>query len=484
MECYRLGAHYSTSTSYMKRIDSSETNQINFFKNDFYRDKYQSNLIYIYKQMVLVENVAVDQHQLIALNHLERLSQDIQKSPFYASNMNQSIGDDEGEDDVPTYFSSMSYFTSLSSFFRTGGNVLQAAQIKHIPPKGVYIHGGVGCGKTFCMNIFYNHLPTQNKQKVHFHKFMLNVHQRMHHAKKSGLKGDEVMNNVIQKIIEDGIIICFDEFQVTDVADALILRRLFTGLLSRGVVIVATSNRSPGDLYLNGLQRDLFLPFIDLLQNKCDVVSMWDSEVDYRLVSGESKALGVYFIGKSGKRDFDEAFLALTKGGRVEPSTLITQGRVVKIPEASLEYRVARFSFDDLCRNAKGAADYLLIGENFHTVFVENIPAMTMNDINIVRRFIVFVDSMYECHVKLILHSETLPDGIFQVDLDNQFCDEAFAFDRTRSRLEEMGSEEYLRSRWAGSVSESVKSLDEGNHIQSSLRNVVLDDRDIHIKEK
>ena len=135
----------------------------------------------------------------------------------------------------------------------------------------------------------------------------------------------------------------------------------------------------------------------------------------------------------------------------ISSTHLITQGRKVYVPQASLEYKVARFHFDDLCRTASGAADYLTIGSHFHTVFVEGIPRLTMTDVNLVRRFIVFVDSMYENKVKLILLAAASPENLFQVDLENEFCDEAFAFDRTRSRLEEMGSDTYLRGRWIGS---------------------------------
>jgi len=437
----------------------------------------ETNLISVYRKMAKDKNIALDQHQILALKHLDRLSQEIKASPFYSSITNDTIGDDEGIDDVQRETSS-SFFSSISSFFARGGNALQAAQIKHTPPKGVYLHGGVGCGKTFCMDLFFNFISTQNKQKVHFHKFMLNIHQQMHQAKEKGIKGDEVLNDVIKNVINQGIIICFDEFQVTDVADALILRRLFTGLLSRGAVIVATSNRPPRDLYLNGLQRDLFLLFIDLLESKCEVVSMWDSDVDYRLVAGVNKARGVYFIGDEGKQDFDASFRDLTKGTMTEQITLMTQGRAVTVPQASLKYRLARFSFNDLCRKAKGAGDYLLIGENFHTVFMEDVPSLTMNDINVVRRFIVFVDAMYESRVKLILQCESNPDGIFKVDLDNQFCDEAFAFDRTRSRLEEMGSDEYLRKRWVGSI---PGTNDESINNKNGQRPVASDDRDFQI---
>ncbi len=274
----------------------------------------------------------------------------------------------------------------------------------------------------------------------------------MHEAKMVQKIEGDVLPHIIQNTIQDGIIICFDEFQVTDVADALILRRLFTGLLDEGAVIIATSNRPPKDLYLNGLQRDLFLPFIDLLEEKLHIVSMWESEVDYRLIQGENKARGVYFVGEESKDNFETAFKKLTKGSIISPTKLSTQGRFVDVPKASVKYGVARFSFDDLCRQARGAADYLIIGDQFHTVFIEDVPSLTMNDINLVRRFIIFVDSMYECQVKLIIHAATGPNEIFKVDLENEFCDEAFAFDRTRSRLEEMGSDEYLKRRWVGSA--------------------------------
>jgi len=221
------------------------------------------------------------------------------------------------------------------------------------------------------------------------------------------------------------------------------------------------------------LQRDLFLPFIKLLEEKNEIVSMWESETDYRLIQGENKARGVYFVGEQTKAEFEGSFKALTKGSATGSTTLTTHGRIIQVPTASLEHRVAKFSFDDLCRNPRGAADYLLIGENFHTVFIENIPALTMNDVNLVRRFIVFVDAMYECHVKLIVHAETLPEGIFKVDLANNHCDEVFAFDRTQSRLQEMGSDEYLKSRWSGQ--QKVK-IDE-------TRDVIIDDRDVRSDE-
>lgn len=310
------------------------------------------------------------------------------------------------------------------------------------------------------MNLFFDSLPPMEKQKVHFHKFMLNIHKQLHNAKMiQKLQGDEVFDYVIQSTLSKGKILCFDEFQVTDVADALILKRLFTGLLQNGTVIVATSNRPPGDLYKAGLQRDLFLPFIDLLEERCAVVSMWESDMDYRLVQNES-GRKVYFVEEDdnknesrgkGKDSFEALFKTVTKDSLIDSMVLDAQGREVFVPKASEEYSIARFSFYDLCGTAKGAADYLAIGERFHTIFIEDVPKLNYHEVNLVRRWITLIDALYECHVKLVMHAATYPEDMFQVDLENEHCDEVFAFDRTRSRMEEMRSEGYLRKKWVGS---------------------------------
>jgi predicted ATPase len=217
--------------------------------------------------------------------------------------------------------------------------------------------------------------------------------------------------------------------------------------------VVATSNRPPDELYWNGIQRDRFLPFIGLLKQRCDVVSMWDSDTDYRLVQ---KRLGsnptVYFVGKASRQDFDQLFYALASGSPVAPTSVTTQGRQVPVPQAVPRRGLARFSFEDLCQKALGAADYLQIGQTFHTVFVERVPVLSMNEINWVRRFITFIDAMYESKVKLILQATTAPNEILSRSPElGTVYDEFFAFDRTVSRLEEMQSERYLRQRWTGS---------------------------------
>lgn len=342
----------------------------------------------------------------------------------------------------------------------------------HPKIRGVYLAGGVGCGKTFLMNqIFCDSLTEgpwkDERRKTHFHKFMLRIHAAMHTARyKDGTDGNAILPSVIAKEASAGRLLCFDEFQVTDVADALILRQLFTGLWQHGCVVVATSNRAPDDLYLNGLQRDRFVPFIDELKKQCEVVSMYDSETDYRLVlkgmdsvaatglddSGppvtakkSRKLRKVYYQGgKEAWKEFDALFYDVAGPVAVAPTSLKTQGRRVSIPQAALAKGIARFTFEDLCKKALGAADYLVIGQNFHTVFVEKIPVLTLAQLNWVRRFITFVDSMYECNCKLILHAQTDAAHIFQPGAETQ-DDEVFAFDRTVSRLEEMSSQKYLQ---------------------------------------
>lgn len=330
-------------------------------------------------------------------------------------------------------------------------------------------------------DIFYESLgdlSSWNRRKTHFHKFMLNVHQEMHQARKvaSPQHAEALIAAVADSILGDHhrqTILCFDEFQVTDVADALILKRLFTALWKRGCVVVATSNRPPDDLYKNGLQRASFVPFIDDLKRNCEVVSMWESDNDYRLILKEmdnqenrnvstqgtkEKLSKVYFEGgRTALKAFDALFYQVVGSSTaIAPTALTIQGRQVKIPQAALAKGIARFSFEDLCKKALGAADYLIIGQNFHTVFVQEVPEMSLEHLNWVRRFITFIDSMYECHCKVIIHAKTSADRIFTAE---SVDDEVFAFARTISRLEEMSSQTYLQRQQRRPESESKASL-------------------------
>ncbi|KAL7534585.1 hypothetical protein ACHAXR_005969 [Thalassiosira sp. AJA248-18] len=439
-----------------------------------------------YESLIQSGEVTRDPHQIQALKELDRLREEClpywekllgaekDNSQNNTSNSNSDSKEEDSSWSMTSLFSVTPSWANPSIGDNNVATTMQQSSISPIP-KGVYLHGGVGCGKTYCMNLFYDSLPpTMGKQKVHFHKFMLNIHKRMHKAKMiQKLQGDEVIDYVIQSTLSEGKILCFDEFQVTDVADALILKRLFTGLIENGTVIVATSNRPPRDLYKGGLQRDLFLPFIDLLEESCAVVSMWESEMDYRLVQATSSsdekhngvgggAQNVYFVddgndsspsngsATAAKHSFETLFKTLTKESLINSMVLDVQGREVFVPNASEEYNIARFSFYDLCGTAKGAADYLAIGERFHTIFIEDVPKLKYHEANLVRRWITLIDALYECHAKLVIQAAATPEDMFQVDLENEHCDEVFAFDRTRSRMEEMRSEGYLKKKWVG----------------------------------
>jgi predicted ATPase len=437
----------------------------------------------------IVHPETIDPIQLRALQSLERLRYDLLHtiSPTQRSDIAHPPPTKPTMDQNP--------LAALSGWFG-----LPKPKSQPQPPKppnvlGVYIHGGVGCGKTFLMNaIFYESLRhtawEQHRQKTHFHKFMLSIHNQIHiarqlaHAQKKEFDGDSILHTVMEHIVQRGQLICFDEFQVTDVADALLLQRLFTALWEEyNCVVVATSNRSPDDLYLNGLQRDRFVPFIQQLKVHCESVSMWESEQDYRLVlkqhdqltensdssktsSPESKQPHrVYFEGgKEVWKEFDSLFYRLAGSNRaIAPTTLQTQGRNVIIPQASLSKGICRFRFEDLCTKALGAADYLLLGQQFHTVFVDHIPILKLEHVNWVRRFIIFVDTMYECNCKLILHAKTAPADIFQPGLEEASTsqiDEVFAFQRTVSRLYEMSSQPYLQKQQKTIPAVAVTSQD------------------------
>ena len=309
------------------------------------------------------------------------------------------------------------------------------------PLRGLYVYGAVGRGKTMLMDIFFDAVEVGSKRRAHFHGFMADVHARLHRwrqaRKKGEVAGEDPILPVAADLAREASLLCFDEFAVRDIADAMILGRLFTALFEAGVVVVATSNVAPDDLYKDGLNRALFLPFVALLRERLDIVKL-DARTDYRLE--KLVRAPVYYTPLSPKADgaLDAAFLALTGDERGEPTEIELLGRVLRVPQAA--GGVARFGFDELCRRPLGSADYLEIADRFHTVLIDRIPMMGPSERNEARRFITLIDALYDMRVKLIVSAAAEPQALFAAAEGT----EGFEFARAASRLFEMRSADYL----------------------------------------
>jgi cell division protein ZapE len=301
------------------------------------------------------------------------------------------------------------------------------------PPKGLYLWGDVGRGKSMLMDLFYERVPLRAKQRIHFNAFMVETHARIHAARQHG--ADDPIAVVASAIEREATLLCFDEFQVTDVADAMILGRLFEQLFAAGVVIVATSNTPPRLLYEGGLNRQLFLPFIRLIELRLDVVEL-NGPADYRLQRLSQLDTYITPLGPDADAKMDAAWLRLTDQPRGTPQALKVLGRKLRVPQAAKG--VARFTFDDLARQPLAAADYLELARHYHTLLIDRIPMLSAADRNEARRLITLIDTLYDEHVKLICSAATSPDRLYSEG------DGAEAFRRTASRLAEMRSVEYL----------------------------------------
>jgi len=325
--------------------------------------------------------------------------------------------------------------SSLGWLFASKKNQLWASV------QGLYMWGGVGRGKTMLMDLFYEVTVIRRKRRVHFHEFMTDVHERIHahrQAHKLGtVKGDDPIPPVAAQIAEETRLLLFDEFSVTDIADAMILGRLFTQLFEKGVIVVATSNVEPSQLYKDGLNRQLFLPFIRMLTSRVEVLHL-DSPTDYRLEKLAGAPVYMTPLGAQADAGMDQIWAKLTHGVKPHTSELENKGRKIPVPCAAAG--AARFTFDGLCMQPLGASDYLRIAHAFSTVFLDHVPVMSKARRNEAKRFITLIDTFYDNGIKLILSADAEPQDLYT----SHDGTEAFEFDRTASRLIEMRSEAYL----------------------------------------
>nr|WP_221214253.1 cell division protein ZapE [Sphingobium fontiphilum] len=307
------------------------------------------------------------------------------------------------------------------------------------PPRGLYMWGGVGRGKSMLMDLFFETVQVQRKRRVHFHEFMLDVHARLAEARK-GEKGDPIPP-VVEALADEARLLCFDEMVVNNMADAAIMSRLFTGLLEKRVTIVTTSNRAPDDLYKDGLNRQLFLPFIDLIKARLDVMTL-DGPTDYRLDRLGDATLWHSPNGPEATAALSAAFFRLTDypvedRAHVPAEDIKVQGgRTLHVPK-SLK-GVAVFSFKRLCVDARGAPDYLAVARRYHTIILVGIPVLGPEKRNEAARFKTLIDALYEYKVKLLASADAEPAQLYPSG------DGAFEFERTVSRLMEMQSDDYL----------------------------------------
>lgn len=306
------------------------------------------------------------------------------------------------------------------------------------PVRGLYIHGAVGRGKTMLMDLFFEEVGVRAKVRAHFHEFMADVHERIADARKS-VPGDPIPH-VAAAIGKDARLLCFDELHVTDIADAMILGRLFQGLFSAGTTIVATSNAHPSQLYKNGLNRQLFVPFIQHLEMQMDVVAL-DAVKDYRLEKLTGTPLYFSPLGPDADAAMDAHWMRLTGGHAPKAHTIEFKGRKLVVPKAAMG--VARMRFADLCEQPLGSLDYLHLAHAFHTIMIDGIPKLSAERRDIARRFINLIDTLYDNANSLIASAEAEPQELYPSGPG------ADLFERTVSRLMEMRSDGYLARRAA-----------------------------------
>jgi len=295
-------------------------------------------------------------------------------------------------------------------------------------PQGIYIHGGVGRGKTMLMDMFFAAVSVEPKRRLHFHAFMQDVHARLHGARR---KARDAIAPVAAAIAAEAKLLCLDEMQIGDIADAMIVGRLFEALLARGTVVVTTSNMAPEELYRDGLNRQLFLPFVELLRSRLDVVPL-EGSTDYRLGRVKGHETFITPLGPAADALLQELWRRLTDTERGKATAIEVLGRKLEVPQAARG--CARFGFAGLCEAPRGPADYLTLARTFRTLFVEHIPALGPAQRNETKRFVILIDTLYDAQVRLVATSALPPERIYTAG------EHKFEFARTVSRLKEMQS--------------------------------------------
>ena len=315
------------------------------------------------------------------------------------------------------------------------------------PVRGLYLWGGVGRGKSMLMDLFFEDAAPKAKRRVHFHEFMAEIQDRLDtwrkmpegERKRSQWRvkgaGDDPIPPVAKQVAAEAQLLCFDEFQVTQIADAMILARLFDQLFSRGVTMVATSNRVPDDLYKDGINRPLFLPFIQHLKERCDIFHL-ASDRDYRLDRLIAAPVWYSPLGPEADASLEEVWTRLTSGAHAQHVTLTVKGRKLEVSREAAG--VAWFTFEELCARPLYSRDYLTIAANFHTIILQGIPQLGADKRNEAARFVALIDALYEAKIKLVASAAAEPETLYPEG------DGAFEFERTVSRLHEMRSTDYL----------------------------------------
>src|SRR5947208_10584440 len=309
------------------------------------------------------------------------------------------------------------------------------------PPRGLYIHGDVGRGKTMLMDLFFQQSQVQHKRRAHFHEFMAEAHEKIYayrqNMARGEIEGGDVIELTANAIFDEAWLLCFDEFHVTDIADAMILGRLFSKLFELGTVVVATSNVAPEDLYKGGLNRALFLPFIAQISNHMEVLRL-DARTDFRLEKLVGVKMWLVPADRAAGAALDGAWVKMTGNAACKARDIAIKGRILRVPCSS--HGVARFSFAELCEQPLAASDYLRLAHDYHTILVDRIPVMDYAERNAAKRFISLIDTLYDNAVKLMASAEADPVSLYLASEGN----EANELKRTSSRLMEMSSESYL----------------------------------------